>query len=116
MPGPGGMLMHAEIRIGDSKVFLVDEFPEQREQGIGSPQQLGATTVTIHPFVDDVDAAMERASAAGAKITLPPTDMFRGDRYGRILDPFGHSWSIATHVKDLTAEEIQKSMAEAFTS
>ena len=116
MPAPGGMLMHAEIRIGDSKIFLVDEFPEPHEEGVGSPQQVGATTVTIHLFVDDVDAAIERASAAGAKVTLPPTDMFWGDRYGRIVDPFGHSWSIATHVKDLTAEEIQKNMAEAFKS
>ena len=114
LPAPGGMLAHAEIRIGDSKVFLVDEFPEPREEGVGSPQQVGATTVTIHLFVDDVDAAIERASAAGAKVTLPPTDMFWGDRYGRIVDPFGHSWSIATHVKDLTPEEIQKNMAEAF--
>jgi uncharacterized glyoxalase superfamily protein PhnB len=78
---------------------------------VGSPQQVGATTVTIHLFVDDVDAAIQRAAAAGAKVTLPPTDMFWGDRYGRILDPFGHSWSIATHVQDLTPEEIQRNMA-----
>ena len=116
LPAPGGVLMHAEIRIGDSRIFLVDEFPEPREEGIGSPRQIGATTVTIHLFVDDVDAAMQRASAAGAKITLPPTDMFWGDRYGRLLDPFGHSWSIATHLKDLTPDEIQKNMAEAFKS
>ena len=116
LPAPGGMLAHAEIRLGDSKVFLVDEFPEPRGEGVGSPHQLGSTTVTIHLFVDDVDAAIQRASAAGAKITMPPTDMFWGDRYGRILDPFGHSWSIATHVKDLTLEEIAKNMAEAFKS
>jgi PhnB protein len=114
LPGPGGLLAHAEIRIGDSKVFLVDEFPEAREGGLGSPQHLGATTVTIHLFVEDVDAAIQRAAAAGAKVTLPPTDMFWGDRYARIFDPFGHSWSIATHLKDLTPEEIQKNMAEAF--
>ena len=116
LPAPGGALMHAELRIGDSKIFLVDEFPEPREEGVGSPRQLGATTVTIHLFVDDVDAAIQRASAAGAKVTLPPTDMFWGDRYARILDPFGHSWSIATHVKDLTPEEIQRNMAGAFES
>jgi uncharacterized glyoxalase superfamily protein PhnB len=111
---PDGLLMHAELRIGDAAIFLVDEFPEPREEGVGSPQQVGATTVTIHLFVDDVDAAMQRAAAAGAKVTLPPTDMFWGDRYGRLLDPFGHSWSIATHVRDLTAEEIQQGMAAAF--
>ena len=116
LPAPGGVLMHAEIQIGDSKIFLVDEFPEPREEGVGSPQQIGATSVTIHLFVDDVDAAIQRASAAGAKVTLPPTDMFWGDRYGRIIDPFGHSWSIATHGKDLTPEEIQQNMAEAFKS
>jgi PhnB protein len=116
MPGPDGKLMHAAIRIGDSKIFLVDEFPEPREEGVGSPQQVGATTVTIHLFVDDVDARIQRAAAAGAKITLPPTDLFWGDRYGRILDPFGHSWSIATHVQDLTPEEIQRNMAGAFQS
>jgi len=116
LPAPDGLLMHAEIRIGDSNIFLVDEFPEPRAEGIGSPRQLGATTVTIHLFVDDVDATIQRASAAGAKITQPPTDMFWGDRYGRILDPFGHSWSIATHVKDLTPEQIQKNMAGAFES
>jgi uncharacterized glyoxalase superfamily protein PhnB len=111
VPGPEGKLLHAALRIGDSMVFLVDEFPEPREEGVGSPQQVGATTVTIHLFVDDVDAAVQRAAAAGAKVTLPPTDMFWGDRYGRLLDPFGHSWSLATHVQDLTPEEIQRNMA-----
>ena len=114
LPAPNGALMHAELRFGDSKIFLVDEFPEPREDGVGSPQQLGATTVTVHLFVDDVDAAIQRAAAAGAKVTLPPTDMFWGDRYGRIVDPFGHSWSLATHLKDLTPEEILKNAAGAF--
>jgi uncharacterized glyoxalase superfamily protein PhnB len=114
LPAPGGVLMHAELRFGDSKIFLVDEFPEPREEGIGSPQQLGGTSVTVHLFVDDVDAAIQRAAAAGAKVTLPPTDMFWGDRYARILDPFGHSWSLATHLRDLTPEEILKNAAGAF--
>ena len=114
MPAPDGKIMHAELRLGDSNVFLVDEFDEPREEGITSPVKLGATTVTVHLYVDDVDAAIQRAAAAGAKVTLPPTDMFWGDRYGRILDPFGHSWSLATHVQDLTPEEIQKNMAAAF--
>jgi len=116
IPAPGGLLMHAELRLGDSKVFLVDEFPESPMEGIGSPPQIGATTVTIHLFVDDVDAVVQRASAAGAKVTQPPTDMFWGDRYARIVDPFGHSWSIATHLEDLTPEQIQKNMAGAFES
>jgi uncharacterized glyoxalase superfamily protein PhnB len=114
IPAPGGLLMHAELRLGDSKVFLVDDFPESPMEGIGSPRQIGATTVTIHLFVDDVDAVVQRASAAGAKVTQPPTDMFWGDRYARIVDPFGHSWSIATHLEDLTPEQIQKNMAGAF--
>jgi uncharacterized glyoxalase superfamily protein PhnB len=114
LPAPNGALMHAELRFGDSKIFLVDEFPEPQEDGVASPQQLGATTVTVHLFVDDVDAAIQRAAAAGAKVTLPPTDMFWGDRYGRIVDPFGHSWSLATHLKDLTPEEILKNAAGAF--
>jgi uncharacterized glyoxalase superfamily protein PhnB len=114
IPAPGGLLMHAELRLGDSKVFLVDDFPDSPMEGIGSPRQVGATTVTIHLFVDDVDAVVERASAAGAKVTQPPTDMFWGDRYARLVDPFGHSWSIATHLEDLTPEQIQKNMAGAF--
>jgi PhnB protein len=114
MPSPDGKIMHAELKLGDSNIFLVDEFDDSPEEGIGSPQKVGATTFTVHLFVDDVDAAISRAAAAGAKVTLPPTDMFWGDRYGRIRDPFGHSWSIATHVHDLTPEEIQKNMAAAF--
>jgi uncharacterized glyoxalase superfamily protein PhnB len=114
MPTPDGKIMHAEIQIDESKIFLVDEFDESPEEGMGSPIAIGGTTVTIHLFVDDVDAAVARAAAAGAKVTLPPTDMFWGDRYGRIRDPFGHSWSIATHGKDLTPEEIQRNMAAAF--
>ena len=113
LPGAGGLLMHCELKLGDSKVFLVDEFPEPGEEAIASPQQLGSTTVTVHLFVEDVDATIARAAAAGAKVTLPPTDMFWGDRYGRIRDPFGHSWSIATHVADYTPEEIAKNAAEA---
>jgi uncharacterized glyoxalase superfamily protein PhnB len=114
MPTPDGKNMHPEIQLGDSKVYLVDDFDDSPEEGIGSPDKIGATTFTVHLFVDDVDAAVARAAAAGAKVTLPPTDMFWGDRYGRIRDPFGHSWSIATHGKDLTPEEIRKNMAAAF--
>jgi uncharacterized glyoxalase superfamily protein PhnB len=110
LPGQDGRLMHAAIAIGDSKVYLVDEFPEANEHGVGAPQHFGGTPVTIHLFVDDCDATVARAAAAGAKVVQPPTDMFWGDRYARIIDPFGHSWSIATHMADLTPEEIRKNM------
>jgi PhnB protein len=110
LPGQDGRLMHAAIAIGDSKVFLVDEFPEANEHGVGSPQHFGGSPVTIHLFVEDCDATVARAAAAGAKVVQPPTDIFWGDRYARIIDPFGHSWSIATQLAALTPEEIQKNM------
>jgi uncharacterized glyoxalase superfamily protein PhnB len=89
-PMPDGKaLMHADIKIGDSHLMLVDEMP-----GMG--------------FVEDVDAVMKRAEAAGAKVTKPPMDMFWGDRYGALTDPFGHDWSVATHKEDVTPEEMKK--------
>ena len=110
MPGPGGGVMHAEIRIGDSIVMLGDESPMA---GCKSPQSLGGTSMGLHLYVKDVDSAFNKAVAAGAKVTMPPTDMFWGDRYGKLTDPFGHEWSIATHTKDLTPEEIERGAAEA---
>jgi PhnB protein len=104
LPGPDGKLMHAMIRIGDSPVMLVDEFPDCRSVGTKS---LNGSAVTLHLYVEDVDATVKRAVAAGARITLPVEDMFWGDRYGRIEDPFGHHWSIGTHLRDLSAEEIE---------
>jgi PhnB protein len=104
LPGPDGKLMHAMIRIGDSPVMLVDEFPDCRSVG---PKSLNGSAVTLHLYVEDVDATVKRAVAAGARITLPVEDMFWGDRYGRIEDPFGHHWSIGTHLRDLSAEEIE---------
>jgi uncharacterized glyoxalase superfamily protein PhnB len=104
LPGEVGKLMHAMIRIGDSAVMLVDEFPDW---GMLGPKALNGSPVTIHLYVEDVDATIERAVAAGAKITMPVEDMFWGDRYGRVEDPFGHHWSIATHIRDLSPEEIQ---------
>ena len=101
--GPGGKLMHAEIRIGDSRLLLVDEFPEW---GKKSPGALGGSPVTIHIYVADADSLFTRAVAAGATVTMPLEDMFWGDRYGRLEDPFGHHWSIATHIENLSAEEI----------
>jgi uncharacterized glyoxalase superfamily protein PhnB len=104
LPGPEGKLTHAMIRIGDSNLMLVDEFPDWGSLG---PKSLKGSPVTIHLYVEDVDATVARAVAAGAKITMPVNDMFWGDRYGKIEDPCGHHWSIATHVRDVSAEEIQ---------
>ena len=108
LPGPEGKLMHAMVRIGDSSLMLVDEFPDC---GAFGPQSLKGSPVTIHLYVTDVDATVERAVAAGAKVTMPVSDMFWGDRYGRIEDPFGHQWSIATHIRDLSPQEIQAAAA-----
>jgi PhnB protein len=107
MPGPEGKLMHAAVRIGDSTLMLVDEAPEWKCFG---PKALGGSSVTLHLYVQDVDAAMARATAAGATLIMPATDMFWGDRYGQVEDPFGHRWSIATHQRDMTPEEMHKAM------
>ena len=101
----GQSVMHADLKIGDSHVFLVDEFPEM---GCRGPESIGGTPVTIHMYVDDVDAAFGKAVAAGATVQMPLADMFWGDRYGVLTDPFGHSWSMASHKEDLTPEEIGK--------
>jgi uncharacterized glyoxalase superfamily protein PhnB len=107
LPGPQGKLMHAMIRIGDSPVMLVDEFPEM---GSLSPKSLKGSPVTIHLYVENVDAIVERAVKAGAKITMPVADMFWGDRYGQLVDPFGHHWSVGTHIRDVSMEEMQQAM------
>ncbi|MNX39609.1 VOC family protein [Achromobacter deleyi] len=109
LPGPNGKVMHAAIRIGDSVLMLMDDFPEWGSLG---PQALKGTPVTLHLYVKDVDAALQQAVAAGAQVTMPAADMFWGDRYGQVVDPFGHRWSIATHKQDLTPEEIQQNMAK----
>jgi PhnB protein len=108
MPGPGGKVMHAEIQIGNSIVMLADEFPEQ---GARSPQSIGGTPVVLMIYTEDVDAAFQRATDAGAKAIMPPADMFWGDRYGKLSDPFGHEWAIATHREDVTPEEMARRMA-----
>ena len=105
MPGPGGSVMHAEIRIGDSPIMLNDEFPEHGARG---PKTIGGTPVSIHLYVNDVDALFDRAVKAGAKVTMPIADMFWGDRFGKLEDPFGHQWSIATHKEDVTPEECKE--------
>lgn len=113
MPAPDGKrLLHAEIRIGDSPVMLAEEFPEFGSRG---PLALGGTPVTLHLYVEDVDAAFERAVGAGATATMAPADMFWGDRYGKVTDPFGHSWSLATHVRDVTPEEMAAGAKAAFS-
>ena len=104
VPGPEGKLLHALIRIGDSPVMLVDEFPDWHSFG---PKSLKGSPVIIHLYVQDVDAFFKQAVAAGAKITMPLEDTFWGDRYGKLEDPFGHHWSIATHVRDVKPEELQ---------
>jgi uncharacterized glyoxalase superfamily protein PhnB len=107
LPAQSGKLLHASIRIGDSTVMLSDEFPAMG--GLG-PKSLNGSPVTIHLCVEDVDALAARAVAAGAKITMPVADMFWGDRYGQLEDPFGHRWSVSTHVRDVTPEEVQQAV------
>ena len=106
--GPQGRIMHAMIRIGDSPIMLMDEMPEWGALG---PKALKGSPVTIHLYVEDVDAVVDRAVKAGAKITMPVADMFWGDRYGKIEDPFGHHWSLATHQREVSIEEARKAMA-----
>ena len=115
MQSPDGKkLMHAAITIGGRPVFLADDFPEFCQGKSQSPKALGGTPVTIHRYVEDCDAAIERARAAGATVTMPAADMFWGDRYGVVTDPFGHAWAFATHVRDLTPQQIEGGMREAF--
>jgi len=114
MPAPDGKkIMHAAIRIGNAHVFLVDDFPEFCGGKSQSPKALKGTPVTIHRYVPDVDAAIKRAVDAGATVMMPVADMFWGDRYGVVTDPFGHNWSMATHIKDLTPDQMNAGMKEA---
>jgi uncharacterized glyoxalase superfamily protein PhnB len=113
-PGPDGKtLLHAEVQIGDSRIFLNDEYPEM---GAISPQGLKGTPVTIHLQVEDVDSLYQQAVSAGAQVVMPLADQFWGDRYGMVTDPFGHQWSMASHVKDMTPEEMAKASAAAFAA
>ncbi len=109
MPMPDGRLMHAMLRIGGSALMLVDEMPQMGALG---PKALKGSPVTIHLMVEDVDATMAQAQRAGATVTRPAQDMFWGDRYGQLTDPFGHRWSVATHVQDLTPAQIQANFAK----
>ena len=108
MPGPDGKkLMHAQVRIGDSHLMLVDEMPEWGALG---PKALKGSPVTVHLYVVDADATFSQAVAAGAKVTMPIADMFWGDRYGQLEDPFGHKWSVATHKREVSPEEAMEAM------
>jgi uncharacterized glyoxalase superfamily protein PhnB len=115
MPAPDGKrIMHAELRIGGRPVFLASDFPEYCAGKSSTPQALGGTPVTIHRYVEDVDAAIGLAQKAGATVKMPAADMFWGDRYGVVVDPFGHTWSLATHKSDPTPEQMTQAMQEAF--
>jgi len=100
---PDGSIMHALLRVGDSMLMLNDEFPQMHAMG---PTSIGGTPVTLHLYVQDADKTWQRAVQAGAKVKMPIADMFWGDRYGIVSDPFGHDWAIATHTKDLTPDQI----------
>jgi PhnB protein len=108
IPGPGGKVMHAELKIGDSIIMLADEHPEIDAR---SPQAYGGTPVSLMLYVADVDDVFKRALSAGAKEVHPLKDQFYGDRSGGISDPFGHQWTLSTHVEDVSSEEMQKRMA-----
>jgi len=110
MPGPNNTVGHAEIKIGDSRVMLSDEY---EAMAFLSPQSRGGTTVHIHLYVKDVDAAVARATAAGAKLTRPVQDQFYGDRTGSIEDPFGHLWHVATHKEDLLMPDLKRTAEKA---
>jgi uncharacterized glyoxalase superfamily protein PhnB len=110
MPGPGGKIMHAELQIGDSMLMLAEEMPEY---GAKSPQALGGSPVNVFLYVEDADKVFNQAVAAGATVTMPLADQFWGDRYGKLADPFGHQWSVATHKEDVAPEEMVKRAAKA---
>lgn len=107
---PQGKVTHAEIKIGDSFIMLSDEMPNS---GLRSPQSLGGTTASLFLYVNDVDSTFRQAVSAGAKSEQPLADMFWGDRYGRLTDPFGHSWSLATHIEDVSPDEMKRRAQEA---
>jgi len=109
MPMPGGGIGHAELQIGDSRVMLADETPAM---GSSAPQTVGGSPVHIFLYITNVDQAYTRATGAGATGTMPPQDMFWGDRYAKVTDPFGHNWSFATHIEDVTPKEMNRRAEE----
>ena len=110
-PAPDGKIMHAMIQIGDSFIMMSDEFPAM---GATSPKTIGGTAVTLHLYVEDADKIFNQAVEAGAKVTMPIMDAFWGDRFGTVVDPYGHSWAIATHKVDMTPEGLRKAGEEYF--
>jgi PhnB protein len=113
MEAPGGKIGHAEIEIGDSIVMIADTFPQSSTK---APSELGGTTAGVFLYVEDVDAVVKQAVDAGATVTMEVADQFWGDRFGSIKDPFGHSWSIATHVEDVPEEEMAERAKEAMAA
>lgn len=113
MPGPDGKIMHAELQIGDSKIMVGEEMPQM---GHPSPQTLGGSPVNLYVYVKNVDNAFEQAVNAGATVVMPVADMFWGDRYGAVKDPYGHGWGLATHKRDLSPKEMMKAAQEFFAS
>ena len=111
---PDGRIMHCEFRIGDARFFVSEKLPEHG--GTPSPVSLGATTVAIHLYVDDCDAMVAHMKSNGAEVVMEPTDVFWGERFARVRDPFGHEWSIATRLHDMTPAEIQAAAAKMFES
>ena len=109
MPDKDGKIMNAMIRIGNSAIMVMDAYPEMKALG---PKSLNGSPVTIHLQVEDTDSVVAKAVAAGATLTMPAADMFWGDRYAMLSDPFGHLWSVATHVRDVSPEEMRKGAAE----
>lgn len=112
MKGPDGRVAHAELKLGDSVFMLSDEYPEMK---CHSPKTIGGSPVSMYVYVDDVDSIFNKAISAGAKILDPVKDQFWGDRHGRLEDPFGHLWSIATHKKDISDEEMKRAAEAAFS-
>lgn len=111
MAAPNGSIVHAELAIGDSQVYLAEEFPGG---DVAAPASVGGTTTTIHLAVRNVDRAYERALAAGATVTMPLANMFWGDRFAKVRDPFGHSWSLSQHVEDVPPKKLAKRAAAMF--
>jgi PhnB protein len=109
MPGPNGKIMHADLQIGNSRLMLADEMPQS---GAKSPKALGGSPITLFVYVENVDIIFNQALAAGAKEKMPLANQFWGDRYGQVTDPFGHVWQLATHVEDVTPDEMARRAAQ----
>ena len=113
MPAPDGRIAHAELEVGDSIVMLSDPFPQSQ---VKPPSELGGTSVGMYVYVDDVDSVFQQAIDAGATVTMPLEDMFWGDRFGSLTDPYGHNWSLATHIEDVPPEEMERRGREAMAA